>query len=225
MLYIIPTPIWNKEDITLRALRLFKELSVFFCEDTRTTMKLLKMYDIDIRTKRFHSLTSFTTKGQMDQYVQMLQEQDCALVSEAGMPWLSDPGKSIIKLCREWKIQMEVLPGANALVPAVIASYTDTSKFVYLGFPPTKKGRQTFFRQMLDYDVPVYIYESVHRVKKTLGQVKELWFEWQVFLSREISKMYEQHAHGTIDEVIGQIEEGKIPMKGEFVLGFVKAKW
>jgi 16S rRNA (cytidine1402-2'-O)-methyltransferase len=95
-------------------------------------------------------------------------------VSEAGCPGLSDPGKELIKYCRERNIPFEVLPGANALLSAVIASYTDTSSFVYLGFPPTKKGRQTFFTHMLTYKKPVYIYESVHRVEKTLRQLHEL---------------------------------------------------
>jgi 16S rRNA (cytidine1402-2'-O)-methyltransferase len=178
------------------------------------------MYDIDIRTKRFYSLTSFTTKWQFDQYLAILQEEDCGIVSEAGMPWLSDPGKHLIKLCRERNIKMEVLPWANALLPWVIAAYTDTSRFVYMWFPPLKKGRQTFFNILLSYDIPVFIYESVHRIEKTLKQIKKLWFSWEVFLSREISKMYEQHAHGTIDEMLANIENWSIVLKGEFVLWF-----
>jgi len=220
MLFVIPTPIWNKEDITLRALRLFNELSIFFCEDTRTTMKLMKMYDIDIRNKRFHSLTSFTSKWQFDQYLLMLQEGDCGIVSEAGMPWLSDPWKHLIKLCRERNIKMEVLPGANALLPGVIAAYVDTSRFVYMWFPPLKKWRQTFFKKLLSYDIPVFIYESVHRVEKTLKQIQNLWYDWEVFLSREISKMYEQHAHWSIEEILTSIENKSIVLKGEFVLWF-----
>ena len=220
MLSIIPTPIGNKEDITLRALRLLKELSVFFCEDTRTTRKLMRMYDIDSRTKQLYSLTSFTGEWQLNKYMGLLGEQDCGLVSEAGCPGLSDPGKHLIKLCREWSIPFEVLPWANALLPGVIASYTDTSKFVYLGFPPAKKGRQTFFKNMIEYDIPVYIYESVHRVEKTLTQIQALWFSGRVFMSREISKMHEQHTRGTIEELLAKIAWGDIPLKGEFVLGF-----
>lgn len=218
MLYIIPTPIWNKEDITLRALRLLKEMSIFFCEDTRTTMKLCKMYDVDIRAKRFYSLTSYTNEAQMAWYINLLQENDCGLVSEAWVPWLSDPGKSLIKQCREWNIKMESLPWANALIPAVVAAYVDTSKFVYMWFPPTKKWRQTFFKKVLSYDIPVFMYESVHRVEKTLKQMKDLWFVWEIFLSREISKMFEQHTHWSIDDILEKISTKEIPMKGEFVL-------
>jgi len=198
-----------------------KELNIFFCEDTRTTRKLMRMYDIDYRMKVFHSLTSFSGEKKLQQYIDLLFENDCALVSEAGTPWLSDPGKSLIKLCRERKIPFEVLPWANALIPAVVASYTDTTKFTYLGFPPTKKWKQTFLTQILQSVYPVYIYESVHRVEKTLKKLQKMWFTWTVFLARELSKMYEQKVWGTIDEILDQIASGKVIMKGEFVIGFV----
>lgn len=181
-------------------------------------MKLCKMYDIDIRAKRFYSLTSYTNEAQMAWYINLLQENDCGVVSEAWVPWLSDPGKSLIKQCREWNIKMESLPWANALIPAVVAAYVDTSKFVYMWFPPTKKWRQTFFKKVLSYDIPVFMYESVHRVEKTLKQMKDLWFVWEIFLSREISKMFEQHARWSIDDILEKISTKEIPMKGEFVL-------
>lgn len=221
MLYIIPTPIWNKEDITLRWLRLMQEVHIFFCEDTRTTRKLMRMYEIDYRTKHFHTLTSFSGEGKLQHYINLLLENDCALVSEAGTPWLSDPGKNLIKLCWERNIPFEVLPGANAIIPAVVASYTDTTKFTYLWFPPIKKGKQTFLTQILHSVYPVYIYESVHRVEKTLKKLKSMWFTWKVFLVRELSKMYEQKVWGTIDEILGQIVWWEIPMKWEFVIGFL----
>ena len=221
MLSVIPVPVGNREDITLRWLRLLKELDIFFCEDTRTTRKLMRMYEIDARTKELYSLTSFTHESQLQKYINILLEKNCWLVSEAWTPGLSDPWKSLIKLCREWNVKFEVLPWANALIPAVIAAYVDTSSFVYKWFPPTKKGRQTFFTQIIQSELPVFIYESVHRVWKTLKQMKELWFAGLVFMTRELSKMHEQHEYGTIDEMMEKIENGSIVVKGEFVLWFV----
>lgn len=225
MLSIIPVPIGNREDITLRAMRLFNELEIFFCEDTRMLQKLFRLYDIDWRTKKMYSLNSFSSEGRMQWYISLLQEENAWLVSDAGSPWLSDPWKSLIKLCREWSIPFEVLPWATALIPAVVSSYTDTSKFVYLWFPPTKKGRQTFLQWILQYVYPVYIYESVHRVDKTLKQLNALWFVGKVFVARELSKMHEQYEWWTLPEIREKIASWAIPLKGEFVLGFVQDKW
>ena len=122
MLYVIPTPIGNSQDITLRALTLFKELDQFICEDTRTFKKLLGMYEIDYSGKTFHSLTSYTNPGQLAHYHQLFTENDVALVSEAGCPGLSDPGKVLVQYCVENDVEYSVLPGANALVPAIVAA-------------------------------------------------------------------------------------------------------
>ena len=132
MLYFIPTPIGNKDDITVRAIKLFQSLEFFVCEDTRTTMKLMKMYDIPYKDKTFFSLTSFTSNNQLARYGDILKASDIGLVSEAGTPGLSDPGKSMIQLCNEHNIPYTVLPGANALVPAVVGAGFDTSEFIYL---------------------------------------------------------------------------------------------
>jgi len=225
MLYIIPTPIGNREDITLRALRLFKELKIFICEDTRTLKKLLSMYEIDYADKQFYSLTSFTDQGKMNHYLNLLSDNDVWLVSEAGTPGLSDPGKSLIQLCNENKIEYTVLPGANALIPAVVASGFDTSSFVYLGFLPQKKWRQTILKWIIENwelrinNMPVFFYESVHRFEKLLKELKELGFEWKISVSREISKMYEQIVNGSLDEVIELVKTKKLPIKWEFVVG------
>lgn len=221
MLSFIPVPIWNKDDITVRALNSLRDLTVFFCEDTRNLQKLFRMYDIDWRNKKLYSLNSFTSDKQIAFYRELLQEKDCWLVSDAWTPGLSDPWKSIIELCRDWSIKFEILPWANALIPWIVASYCDTSKFVFMGFPPTKKGRQTFFKKLMTYDYPVFIYESVWRVEKTLKQLKKLWFTWTVFMSREISKMFEQHSKWTVDEMLEAIKNKDIPLKGEFVLWFL----
>ncbi|HKL44197.1 MAG TPA: 16S rRNA (cytidine(1402)-2'-O)-methyltransferase [Candidatus Absconditabacterales bacterium] len=230
MLYIIPTPIGNREDITLRAMRLFKELNIFVCEDTRTLKKLLSMYEIDYSAKEFYSLTSFTNQGKMNHYLNLLSDNDVGLVSEAGTPGLSDPGKSLIQLCNKNKIEYTVLPGANALVPAVVASGFDTSNFVYLGFIPQKKGRQTMLKEIINppldspllrgaKKMPVFFYESVHRFEKLLKELRELGFEGKISVSREISKKFEQIVNGSLEEVLDLVKEKKLPVKGEFVVG------
>ncbi len=222
MLYIIPTPIWNREDITLRALRLFKELEIFICEDTRTLKKLFSMYEIEYSKKQFYSLTSFTDQGKMNHYLNLLSDNDVWLVSEAGTPGLSDPGKSLVQICNENKIEYTILPGANALVPAVVASWFDTSSFVFLGFLPQKKGRQTVLKNIIAkkyWEMPVFFYESVHRFEKLLKELAELWFDGKISVSREISKMYEQVVNGTLDEVIELVKTKKLSIKWEFVVG------
>jgi 16S rRNA (cytidine1402-2'-O)-methyltransferase len=220
MLSVIPTPIGNKEDITLRALRLLDEVQVIFCEDTRTTINLLRMYHIEYRTKKLLSFTSHTQERFLGEYIEYIRDTHCWLVSEAGMPWLSDPWKELIRFCREYSLPFEILPWANALLPAVIATPTDTKNFIFLWFPPTKKGRQTFFTNILQSVYPVYIYESVHRITKTLKQMNDLWYTWQVFIARELTKMYEEYRIGTIQEMLGNIESGDLVVKWEFVVWF-----
>ena len=222
MLYFIPTPIGNKDDITLRGMKLFQSLEFFVCEDTRTTMKLMKMYDIPYKDKTFFSLTSFTSNNQLARYVDILKASDIGLVSEAGTPWLSDPGKSMIQLCNEYKIPYTILPWANALIPAVVGAGFDTSEFIYLWFLPTKKGRQTKIKEILQSDTPVFVYESVHRMEKLLKELSQAGFQGQISIARELSKMFEQHFTGTVEEAIEMIKEKKLPIKGEFVVGIKK---
>ena len=219
MLYFIPTPIWNKDDITLRAIKLFQSLEFFVCEDTRTTMKLMGMYEIPYKDKTFFSLTSFTSDSQLARYVDILKASDIGLVSEAGTPWLSDPGKMMIKLCHQHQIPYTILPGANALVPAVVAAGFDTSEFTYLWFLPTKKGRQTKIKEILTSEIPVFVYESVHRIEKFLEELKLNDFHGQISIAREVSKMFEQHFTWTVEEVLLLIKEKKMAIKGEFVVG------
>ncbi|MCX6824081.1 MAG: 16S rRNA (cytidine(1402)-2'-O)-methyltransferase [candidate division SR1 bacterium] len=219
MLYFIPTPIGNKDDITVRAMKLFQSLEFFICEDTRTTMKLMKMYDIPYKDKKLFSLTSFTSNNQLAHYVDILKASDIGLVSEAGTPGLSDPGKSMIQLCNEYGIPYTVLPGANALVPAVVAAGFDTSEFIYLGFLPTKKGRQTKIKEILASKIPVFVYESVHRMEKLLKELSQVGFTGQISIAREVSKMFEQHFTGTVEEALKMVTTKKLPIKGEFVVG------
>ncbi len=222
MLYFIPTPIWNKDDITLRAIKLMQSLEFFICEDTRTTMKLMKMYEIPYKDKTFFSLTSFTSDHQLARYVDILKASDIGLVSEAGTPGLSDPGKSMIKLCHQYQIPYTILPGANALIPAVVAAGFDTSEFTYLGFLPTKKGRQTKIQEILQSEIPVFVYESVHRIEKLLKELQLAGFVGQIAIAREVSKMFEQHFTWTVEEAVDLITSKKLPIKGEFVVGIKK---
>jgi 16S rRNA (cytidine1402-2'-O)-methyltransferase len=219
MLYFVPTPIWNKEDITLRAFRLLKEINILICEDTRTAKKLLSMYDISVFWKEFYSITSFTSQGKLGFYAKLLHENDAVAVSEAWTPWLSDPWKSLVQLCNENNIQFTVLPGANALVPSIVAAWFDTTQFTFIGFLPQKKWRQTALKDMMERENPTFFYESVHRMSKLLEELKKLNFNWKIFIAREISKVFEQFFTGTLSECEEFINQWKMVIKGEFVVG------
>ena len=179
----------------------------------------MKMYDIPYKDKTFFSLTSFTSNNQLARYVDILKASDIGLVSEAGTPGLSDPGKSMIQLCNENKIPYTILPGANALVPAIVGAWFDTSEFIYLGFLPTKKGRQTKIKEIMSSKIPVFVYESVHRIEKILKELSQAGFTGQISIARELSKMFEQHFTGTVEEILEIIKTKKLPIKGEFVVG------
>ncbi len=224
MLYFIPTPIGNKEDITVRALRLMKELSYFLCEDTATTKKLCNMYDISLTWKEFLPYTSFTNPGKLQHYLNIINSNDVCVLSEAGTPGLSDPWKSIIKLAREHNIPFEVLPGATALIPSIVSAYTDTSSFVYYGFLPMKKGRQTALKEIIDGcdNRPYFFYESVHRVEKLLEEIVALEFTGTIFIAREISKMFEQKIMWSAKELLEKIQSKELVVKWEFVIGMWK---
>lgn len=218
MLYFVPTPIWNKEDITLRAIRLLKEVNIFICEDTRTAKKLLSMYDISVQWKTFYSITSFTTQWKLDFYAKILKENNALVLSEAGTPWLSDPWKSLIQLCNENQISFSVLPWANALIPAIVAAWFDTTEFVFIGFLPQKKWRQTALKMMIERDIPTFFYESVHRMEKLLQELRNLNFDWKIFIAREVSKVFEQFFTWTLLECESLVKNWKLVIKWEFVV-------
>jgi len=224
MLYFVPTPIWNKEDITMRALRLMKEINILICEDTRTAKKLLLMYDISTAWKEFFSVTSFTSKWKLEFYAKLLQENDALVLSEAWTPWLSDPWKSLVQLCNENQIKFSVLPWANALIPSIVAAWFDTTKFVFIGFLPQKKWRQTALKDMIERGIPTFFYESVHRMSRLLEELKNLNFEWKIFIAREISKVFEQFFTWNLSDFEKYIKEWKISIKGEFVVGVFNEK-
>lgn len=222
MLYLIPTPVGNKEDITLRALRLMRELKFLICEDTRTTRKLLQMYQIDYTDKQFFSLTSFTDKGKLSHYVNLISENEVGMLSDAGTPGLSDPGKVLIQLCYENGLKFSVLPGANALVPAVVGAWFDTSSFVYVGFLPQKKGRQTALKTAIQSQIPTFFYESVHRMEKLIKELEELGFDGKVMILRELSKVFEEVQTLEMSELVQRWKSGDLVIKGEFVVGICK---
>lgn len=222
MLYFVPTPIGNKEDITLRAIRLLWEIKILICEDTRTAKKLLSMYDISIIWKEFYSLTSFTSQWKLWFYTKLLSDNDAIVISEAWTPWLSDPWKSLIQICNENQIPFSVLPWANALIPSIVAAWFDTTQFTFLWFLPQKKWRQTTLKRAIESEVPTFFYESVHRMPKLLQELRELNFDWKIFIAREISKVFEQFFTGSLDECDNLVKQWKMAIKWEFVVGICK---
>jgi len=228
MLYFIPVPVGNKEDITLRSLRLFWELDYFLCEDTRETKKIFRLLDIEYVDKDFYSLTSFTNEWRLKHFVNIMKDSDVWVVSDTGTPWLSDPWKMMIQLAHENNIPYSVLPGANALIPSVVWSYFDTSKFVFLWFLPKKKWRKTLFENIVaSFDwkwilgiwSSIFFYESVHRIQKTLNELRDYWFHGSVSITRELSKIHEQFVTANISDIIDMFEQWNIKLKWEFVVG------
>lgn len=219
MLYIIPTPIGNSQDITLRAIDLLKNLNTFLCENTNTTKKLFGIYNISTEGKKFYHYTSHQN-NQLDFFSELINNNDIGVMSENGTPWLSDPSKELIRICREKNLKFEVLPGANALIPSVVWSDFDTSEFLFLGFLPLKKSRQNKLSYICQSEYPIYIYESVHRVAKLILDLQKLQYKWHICIHREITKKFEQKLSGDVDKISKYISDGTLVLKGEFVIGF-----
>jgi len=214
-LYIVPTPIGNLEDITLRALRVLKEVDFIFCEDTRTTKNLLKYYEIEKKCYAYHINNEHKQVGQ---YVKWIQDgQKAALVSDAGTPGISDPGYLFIRECLSTGIVIECLPGATALIPALVSSGFPCDKFYFHGFLPHKKGKETALKMLSEKEETVVFYESPHRLLKTLTMMLA-HFEpnRKICISREISKIYEEHFRGTIQEALTHFSDKEV--KGEIVV-------
>ena len=214
-LYIIPTPIGNLEDITLRAIRLLKEADLVLAEDTRTTKKLFVNYNIDTTLASFHMHNEHKV---LAEFIDRLKAcETFALVSDAGTPGISDPGFLLVRECVKNNIEIECLPGATAFFPALVNSGLPSEKFIFEGFLPTKKGRQTRLKLLLEEARTMIFYESPHRIVKTLSQFAEYFGEdRKVSVSREISKMFEETKRGKVKEVLTHFEEKK--PKGEFVI-------
>lgn len=214
-LYIVPTPIGNLEDITLRALRTLKEVDVVLAEDTRVSGKLLKHFEIKTRLESHHT---FNEHQAVDRVIERLKQGErFALVSDAGTPVISDPGFLLCRACVENDIKFECLPGPTAFVPALVKSGFPSDKFLFEGFFPQKKGRQTKLEELTERKTTTIFYESPHRLVKTLGQFVEYFEEnRQVSVSRELTKIYEETITGTCAEVFAHYENKKV--KGEIVL-------
>ena len=218
MLYVVPTPIGNTEDITLRALRLFREIDYIITENTSTTKRLLSIYEIPYKDKKFIKFTSHDHRH-IDTIVSQLQNQDGILVSEAGTPWLSDPGKMLIIGCQRSDILTTILPWATALIPAVINAWFHTIHRTFAGFLPHKKWREKAINTMMSSDHATFFYESVHRVPKLIQQLEKANFMGMISISREVSKHFEQCITGDLMTIQTAIANNTIPMKGEFVIG------
>ncbi len=214
-LYLIPTPVGNLEDITLRALRLLKEVDLILAEDTRTTANLLKYYDIHTPLLSHHK---FNEHQQVEKMAERIQRgEDIALVSDAGTPGISDPGFLLTKTCVEKGIETECLPGATAFVPALVNSGFPCDRFCFEGFLPQKKGRLKQLMQLAEDTRTLIFYESPYRLVKALEQMAEQFGEdRRVCVAREISKMFEEYKRGTFRELIDYYQENGV--KGEIVI-------
>ncbi len=215
MLYIVPTPIGNLKDMTFRAVEVLKEVNLILAEDTRVTKRLMQHFAIENSIQSFHAHNEHKV---LEKHIEALKNgQQIALVSDAGTPAISDPGFLLVRKCIEENIEITCLPGATAFVPAVVMSGFPCEKFVYEGFLPQKKGRQTRIKAIAQESKTVVLYESPHRIVKCLKQLAEFCGEERkVSVSREISKMYEETVRGTLVEVAQHFENKK--PKGEFVI-------
>lgn len=216
-LYIVATPIGNLNDITLRALEVLKSVDFVLAEDTRQTKKLLDHYQIDKPLISYHQHSKLQ---KIDQIIGLLERgKNLALVSDAGTPGVSDPGNLLIsetvKKLRD-DLKIVPIPGSSALITAASVSGFPTDRFIFLGFPPQKNKRQKFFKEVIEAKETVILYESVHRILKTLNELRMMNNQLEIMVARELTKKFETIYRGSIKEVIEQIENDKI--LGEFVI-------
>jgi len=216
VLYIVPTPIGNLQDMTFRAVEVLKNADLILAEDTRVSGKLLKHFGITTPQRSYHK---FNEHKIVDQLVQEMQSGTVmALISDAGTPGISDPGYLIVHKAIEAGLEVQTLPGATAFVPALVNSGLPAERFVFEGFLPVKKGRKTRLESLQDEKRTMIFYESPHKLLKTLKDfIAYFGPERKVSVSREISKMYEENRRGTLKEVLAYFEE-KPAVKGEFVI-------
>jgi len=215
ILYIVPTPVGNMEDMTLRAIRILKEVDLVLAEDTRTSGILLKHFDIKNHLQSHHK---FNEHGTSAQVVERLQAgQNVALISDAGTPGISDPGFYLVREAVRAGIEVQTLPGATAFVPALVSSGLPCDRFVFEGFLPQKKGRQSKLESLKDEQRTMIFYESPYRVVKSLQQFAEVFgMERRACVCREISKIHEESVRGTLAELIAHFQEHE--PKGEIVM-------
>lgn len=216
-LYLIPTPIGNLEDMTLRSIRVLKEVDVIFAEDTRTSGQLLKHLDISKPLFAHHAHNEHVGVAGV---IKLLKEgKVVGLISDAGTPGISDPGFLLVKTCIEQGIDVETLPGATALIPALVNSGFPLDRFVFEGFLPHKKGRQTRWKSIAEEERTTVLYESPHRLHKALEQIIEfIGPDRQIMVARELSKMHEQMVRGTATEVLAYFNTHPDKVRGEIVI-------
>ena len=215
MLYLVPTPVGNLEDITLRALRVLKEADLILAEDTRTSGLLLKHFDIHKPLLSYHKFNEHQTVGRVVE--RLLAGEQVAVVSDAGTPGVSDPGFLVAREAIRAGVEVTCLPGATAVIPAVVASGLPCDRFCFEGFLPQKKGRATRWQKMAAEERTMVVYESPHRVVKALKEAAEVLGEDRpVAVCREISKVHEEVFRGTVAEAIAHFTETE--PRGEFVL-------
>lgn len=216
VLFVVPTPVGNLEDITLRAIRLLKEAEIIYSEDTRVTKKLLS--HLEITGKQIIPFHAHNEHKQLERSVQTVRENQCTvLVSDAGTPAISDPGFLLVRACVEAGLEVTCLPGPTAFVPALVASGFPCDRFLYEGFLPHKKGRQTKWLSYKEEERTIVLYESPHRIVKALEEcVNFLGPDREVCVAREISKLFEQFVRGRAEDVLKHFQQ--TPPKGEIVL-------
>lgn len=215
ILYIVPTPVGNLEDMTFRAIRVLKEADLILAEDTRTSSVLLHHYDIHGKLQSHHKFNEHQT-------VEMIKERilgglNVALISDAGTPGISDPGFLLVRTCAAEGIEIQTLPGATACIPAIVSSGLPCDRFCFEGFLPVKKGRQTLLKTLASETRTMVFYESPYRLVKTLGQFAEYFGpDRECSVAREISKVHEEHRRGSLTEVQAWFQEHE--PKGEIVI-------
>ena len=213
-LFVVATPIGNLQDFTFRAVETLKSVHCIFVEDTRTSKKLINHYDIDTKLYSYHDHSS---EKEIARLLDILKDQkDVALISDAGTPTISDPGYSLIRECISEGIDIVPIPGASALTAAISASGLPSDAFTFIGFLPTKKGRQKKISSLEKLDTTLVLFESPHRLLKTLNQLKEVLGERPIVVARELTKLYEEIIRGNFETTIKYFEAKKI--KGEIVI-------
>lgn len=211
ILYVVATPIGNLEDITLRALRILKSVDLIACEDTRRTGILLAHYQIN------KPLVSYHQHSKLQKIEHLIQElkngKNIALVTDAGTPGISDPGGVLIAEALKNKIIVEPIPGSSALTAILQVAGIPLEKFLFLGYLPKKKGRQTLLGNFNNFQYPIVVFESPQRIKKTLGEIQNFWGDREVIIGRELTKKFEEIYRGRISEVLPKLKE-----QGEFII-------
>ncbi len=222
-LYIVATPIGNLKDITYRAVETLKKVDLIVCEDTRTSKKLLNNYEIVTPVWSFyrniHKGGAIKPVPKLKSILEKLQTgKEVALITDAGTPGISDPGNQLVEIAIKNEITVVPIPGSSALISLASISGIDLSQFIFLGFPPHKKGRETFFKEVLALKYPVIYYESPHRLIKNLELLKRLQSTKNIILGRELTKMFEEIVRGTVEEILIYFNNFQNKVKGEIVI-------